>query len=71
MRMVPVKSSNIKAVGYDPATLTMHVQFASGATYAHEKVVPARHEGFMKAASKGAHYAAQFKGKHSGKVGAV
>lgn len=69
MKMVPVQSSNVKAIGYDPATLAMHVQFRSGATYHHNGVLPRDHKAFMDASSKGSHYAGNFKGKHTGRQG--
>jgi hypothetical protein len=33
MLMHPVTSTNVSAVGYDPASRRMHVQFSSGSTY--------------------------------------
>jgi len=62
--MVPVKSSNVEAIGYDAGGSVMHVRFKGGKTYAHDSVSPRDHQAFMDADSKGKHYHANFKGKH-------
>lgn len=33
MERVPVQSSNVAEVGYDPATMTMEVAFTNGSVY--------------------------------------
>jgi hypothetical protein len=38
MQMRPITSTNVSAVGYDPASRRMHVQFSSGATYEYLEV---------------------------------
>lgn len=38
MELKPVKSSNIEAVGHDPETQELHVQFKGGAIYAYDSV---------------------------------
>lgn len=63
MKLVPVKSSNVEAVGYDPDKRTMHVRFKGGATYIHHDVEPAHHAAFVSAPSVGAHYHTHFKGR--------
>lgn len=63
MKLQPVQSSNVQAIGYDPAKHVMHVQFRGGATYAHEGVSPDQHQAFMDSPSKGKHYHATFKDK--------
>lgn len=59
--MADVKSSQVKQVGYDPATKTLAVQFAHGrgAMYQYTNVDPATYQDFLKSESKG-----QFFGKH-------
>lgn len=55
--MTPIKSSNIKAVGYDPATLTMQVEFhGSEEPYLIENVPAALHGQMLKAPSPGGFY---------------
>lgn len=63
MNMVPVESSNIKSVGYDPATRLMSVQFSDGGTYDYEGVEPHHHAAFMAAPSKGKHFHQHIRGK--------
>ena len=65
VKMLPVKSSNVEAVGYDPAARVMHVQFRGGAVYHHADVSAADHARFMASGSKGKHYHAQVKGKYA------
>ena len=36
----PLKSSNVSAAGYDPATLTLRVQFDNGRVYDYNDVEP-------------------------------
>lgn len=38
MQMQPVSSSSISAIGYDPATETLAVEFTSGSTYLYSGV---------------------------------
>lgn len=49
----PVRSSNVKDVGYDPATQTLEVGFKSGASYRYAGVSPARYNELLNARSKG------------------
>lgn len=51
--MVPVDSSMIQVVGYDPETQILEVLFNSGQTYHYEGVPPEVHEELMEAGSKG------------------
>ena len=49
-----VKSSQIAAIGYDPATQTLAVTFTGkGDTYHYANVTPAQHAAFMGAESHG------------------
>lgn len=49
----PVQSSNLKSVGYDPATKTMEIEFHSGRVYVYFDVPASIHHGLMTARSKG------------------
>jgi hypothetical protein len=51
--LVPVSSSNVLAIGYDPETQTARVQFKGGATYRYTGVSPQLHESIMKSGSIG------------------
>ena len=61
MEMRPVDSSNIKAIGYDPATRVMRVEFHHGGSYEHRDVTSEEHEALMSASSKGSHYHRHFR----------
>ena len=52
-KLVPVESSMIQAVGYDPKTHILEVVFNSGQTYCYEDVPPEVHQELMAAESKG------------------
>src|SRR5262245_64035353 len=52
-KLVPVESSMIQAVGYDPKTRILEVVFNSGQTYCYDDVPPEVHQALMAADSKG------------------
>lgn len=55
--MVPVKSSNLKEVGYDAAARELHVSFhGNPETYSYEDVPPEEHAALMAASSVGSYY---------------
>lgn len=56
MRRLPVRSSVLAAVGYDPATAELEIEFASGDVYRYY-AVPARvHRELVEAESPGAYF---------------
>lgn len=64
--LVPVaRSSNIHAIGYDPASKRLAVQFgdAGGRIYHYDGVEPHQHAELLAAPSVGSHFAAHIKGK--------
>jgi hypothetical protein len=56
MLRVPVKSSNIKSIGYDAASRRLHVEFAGGAVHEYKDVSPERHSMLINAPSIGGHF---------------
>jgi hypothetical protein len=64
MQIDPIESSNLKAVGYDPATRIMRVVFRSGKTYDYGDVTPEDHELFINSKSKGAHFSKHIRNCH-------
>lgn len=56
MQMIPVRSSAITAVGYDPVTKRMKITFKQGRTYDFCGVPPEVHQGLVNAGSKGGYY---------------
>lgn len=60
----PVTSSNIKAIGHDPQTNELHVQYHSGDTYIYSGVSAAKHEAALTADSIGKFINTNVKGAH-------
>ena len=61
MRTVPVKSSNLKEIGYDPTNHELRVVFASGAVHDYSGVPADRYAGLMGAESHGKYFAEHIK----------
>lgn len=57
MDMIPVESSNIDAVGHDPATQTLAIRFKSGLVYHYAGVSAEAHKALVEAKSIGGHFA--------------
>jgi len=64
MRRVPVSSSAIKAIGYDPRPKVLEVMFSSGRIYRYFHVPPERYDALCKAASIGAYLNREIKGRY-------
>ncbi len=58
MTLTPVRSSNLAAVGYDPSTATLVIQFRSGDVYQYDSVPSSIYRGLRRAASPGGYFAA-------------
>jgi hypothetical protein len=56
MTLTPVNSSGIAAIGHDPVTNTLRVQFTSGATYEYAGVSAEHHTNLIGAKSIGQHF---------------
>ena len=52
-RLLPVESSSIDAVGYDPASRRLYVRFRSGYTYVYYAVAKPVFDDLLAADSKG------------------
>jgi hypothetical protein len=61
IKLNPVKSSQIAAVGYDDKTKTMAIKYASGGTYHYEGVEAKAFEEFKGAKSLGSHFNKTFR----------
>ena len=61
INLIPVSSSNLKAVGYDPSTNTLQVVFLNGGLYEYYNVPSSIHSALMVASSKGTYFDAQIK----------
>jgi hypothetical protein len=56
METVAVASSNLRSVGYDPATQVLQVTFVNGTTYAYRDVPATVYTDLLGAASKGRYF---------------
>ena len=65
MKMIPVESSHLAKIGYDPDRRECRVQFKDGTLHDHLGVSPEKFAGLMSAESHGKYYAAHIKGQHA------
>ncbi len=56
MNRTPVRSSNIRSIGYEVETRTLEVEFHSGGVYQYSGVPETVFQGFMRSASKGSFF---------------
>lgn len=64
MTMQPVNSSNIAAIGYDPETQTLAIEFRSGGTYEYYDVPEQVFQGLRSAASHGQYFQNNIRGRY-------
>jgi len=57
MDRIPVNSTNIAAVGYDPEAQLLEVEFVNGGVYQYSNVGQHTHDEFMNSSSKGSYHA--------------
>jgi hypothetical protein len=57
MLLVPILSSNLSAMGYDPVNGELQVQFMNGRIYSYQNVPPDLYDGLVNAPSKGTFFA--------------
>lgn len=53
MERIPVISSNVKSIGYDPESATLEVEFNNGSVYEYYEVPEEVYNDFLVASSKG------------------
>jgi KTSC domain len=56
MNRIPVSSSNLASIGYDPVTQTLEVEFLHGGVYQYSDVSPSVYDGLMEAESHGSYF---------------
>jgi hypothetical protein len=61
MNRTPVSSSNLRAIGYNPETQTLEVEFLNGGLYRYSGVPSSVHAGLMSASSHGSYNDAHIK----------
>lgn len=62
--MIPVSSSAISAIGYDPQTQRMDIRFKQGSTYTFCRVPASVFNAFLASGSKGHYYDSHIKGRY-------
>lgn len=67
MEMKTVQSSNLNAVGYEPESSTLRVEFKNGGVYDYSDVPAGAHAELMEAPSPGSFYAAQIRKQYDSK----
>ena len=56
MERIHVSSSNLSAVGYDPTTETLEVEFLDGSIFEYRNVPQFAYDQFMSASSAGSYF---------------
>lgn len=64
MNRPQVHSSNVRSVGYDPASMTLEVEFHSGRVYQYFSVPETIYREFMSSVSKGSYFHKHIKGQY-------
>lgn len=64
MNRVPVTSSNVASVGFDPESGTLEVEFHNGSIYQYFDVPETVYDGLVNADSVGGFLAAEVKGTY-------
>lgn len=67
MNRQPVKSSNIKSVGYDATRRALEIEFQSGQIHEYANVPPEKHQALIKAKSVGQFFHRAIRSKHKSK----
>ncbi|HKT90145.1 MAG TPA: KTSC domain-containing protein [Candidatus Sulfotelmatobacter sp.] len=68
IEMVPVDSSHLKAVGYDPRSQKMRVQFKNNVTYEYQGITPELHHAVTNWISSGSAFSNLIKSRFKGKI---
>lgn len=63
--MIPVKSSVIRAVDYDPHSMKLFILFHSGYTYVYHRVPERIFTGLLRAPSKGRYFNSYIRDRYS------
>lgn len=64
MDRIPVSSSNISQIGYEPDSQILEIEFLKGGVYQYSSVPPSVFDEFMAASSKGRYFSAYVKDRY-------
>ena len=67
MIRIPVVSSNLKSVGYDPKTKSLEVEFKGGGVHQYLDVSTGHHKALMSAPSIGSYFHEHIRSAHKSK----
>jgi hypothetical protein len=62
--LIPVDSSNLRAVGYHTESQTLEIEFQNGHLYRYRSVPPFVHRALMASTSKGAYFSDVIRDKY-------
>jgi hypothetical protein len=57
VELVPVQSTNLSAIGYEPDTMLMQIQFKNGSLYAYQNVEPDTYQTLVTSPDPGRYFA--------------
>lgn len=57
MQLIPITSSNLSQIGYDPDTMTMQIMFKNGSLYAYQNVEPETYDAMINGGDPGRYFA--------------
>lgn len=70
MQRIPVPSSNLAAIGYDPDTEILEVEFLNGSVYEYKNVPQVVYDELMSSSSHGTYFNSQIRNTYpSAKIG--
>ncbi len=64
MERIPVTSTDLCSVGYDPESLTLEIEFKKGSVYQYNGVPTEEHQGLMTAPSHGKYFNANIRNRY-------
>jgi hypothetical protein len=57
MELVPIQSTNLRAIGYEPDTMLMQIQFSNGSLYSYQNVEPETYQALVTSPDPGKFFA--------------
>jgi hypothetical protein len=61
VQLIPVQSTNLAQIGYDPDTMIMQIMFKNGSLYAYSNVEPDTYNAMMTSGNPGEYFASIIK----------
>ena len=56
MELVPIQSSHLAYIGYDPDSMTMQIQFKNGSLYTYQNIEPETYNAMMGSGDPGKYF---------------